>query len=325
MADFRTHVTTSSVLGVGYAGLGIAIGFPMGIPIESSLVAGGLCGVSGMLPDLDSDTGIPIRESMSFAAAIVPMLLVERFRAIGMEHDRIVLIAAVLYFLIRFAGASLLGRFSVHRGMFHSIPAALTFAGAAFLLCGPADDERVRYLKAGAVFLGVMSHLFLDELYSIEWQGGRIRLKRSFGTAIKMWGKNGWANFSAYAKLVVVGIMVAGESSVMQHFEARHPQFASDIQRVKDVQEEIFDAVRDRVIPSRGPMAASDTPAAERVVSPEDSPLTIPDWPRGPSAGFPAETSPTPTPGGFTPNAGRAELGSANPVYRADANSFSPR
>ncbi len=322
MADFRTHVTTSSVLGVGYAGMGIAMGFP----IESSLVAGGLCGVSGMLPDLDSDTGIPIRESMGFAAGIVPMLLVERFRAIGMEHDQIVLVAAVLYFLIRFAGASLLGRFSVHRGMFHSIPAALTFAGAAFLLCGPADDERIRYLKAGAVFFGVMSHLLLDELYSIEWKGGRLRLKRSFGTAVKLWGKNGWANFSAYAKLVVVGIMVASESSVMQHFEERHPEIASDIQRVKDAQEQIFDAVRDRVIPIRGPIAANDTPNAEQPV-PDHPQSTLRDWPRGTGTGFPLDTSPTttPTPGGFTPNAGRAELGRANPVYRADANSFAPR
>ena len=324
MADFRTHVTTSSVLGVGYAGMGIAMGFH----VESSLVAGGLCGVSGMLPDLDSDTGIPIRESMGFAAAIVPMLMVERFRAIGiMEHDQIVLIAAVLYFFIRFAGASLLGRFSVHRGMFHSIPAALTFAGVAFLLCGPADDERVRYLKAGAVFFGVMSHLFLDELYSIEWKGSRLRLKRSFGTAVKLWGKNGWANFSAYAKLVVVGIMVAGESSVMQHLEARHPEIAGDFQRVKDAQEQIFDAVRDRVIPSRGPVAANDPQGAEQVVPAKDSPSTLPGWPRGSGVGLPVDASPTtnPTPGGFTPNAGRAELGSAKPVYRADANAFSPR
>src|SRR5690606_27839613 len=130
MADFYTHVSTSSVLGVGYAGMGLTM---LGMPIETSVVAGGLCGLSGMLPDLDSDSGIPVREAMGFAAGVIPMLLVDRFRALDISYDCMVLLTAGLYFLIRFAGASMLGRFSVHRGMFHSIPAALIFAGMAFL------------------------------------------------------------------------------------------------------------------------------------------------------------------------------------------------
>jgi membrane-bound metal-dependent hydrolase YbcI (DUF457 family) len=311
MADFRTHVTTSSVLGVGYAGMGLTMGFSL----ETSLVAGGLCGVSGMLPDLDSDTGIPIRESMGFAAGIVPMLLVDRFQAIGMPYDRMVLITAVLYFLIRFAGASLLGRFSVHRGMFHSIPAALTFAGAAFLICGPSYDEHVRYLKAGAVFFGVMSHLFLDELYSIEWKGGMWRFKRSFGTALKLWGKNGWANFSCYAKLAIVCVMVAGESSVMHHLEARYPELAGNVQRIHDAQEHLIDNVRDRVTlggqldavaqpPARG-LPSSNTVYPDRITPPSrDVPADV--WPQTPA--------PRPsTPGAFTPNAGRAQAGTTPP------------
>ena len=44
----------------------------------------GVCAASrGMLPDLDSGPGVPLRESVSFAAAVVPMLMIEPLRADG--------------------------------------------------------------------------------------------------------------------------------------------------------------------------------------------------------------------------------------------------
>ena len=215
MAGFKTHITTSCVLGVGYTGLGLY----MGIPIESSLVAGGLCGIGGMLPDIDSDSGIPFRESMGFAAAIVPVLMLDRFRELGLNHEEMVLICGAMYLFVRFGLARLLSRYTVHRGMFHSLPAALTFAGVAFLVSG-CTDLQLRYFKAAGVLLGVMSHLMLDELYAVEWKGGRWRFKKSFGTAMKLWGKNGWANVSTYAKLTLVVLMILSEPMMMERFGA---------------------------------------------------------------------------------------------------------
>lgn len=211
MAGFKTHVTTSTVLGMGYAGAGMLYG----MPIDASLVAGGLCGVSGMLPDVDSDSGIPIRESMAFAAAVVPMLLVDRFQQLGLSHESMVLAAGSIYLFVRFGVAAMLKRYTVHRGMFHSIPAAILFTELAFLMCGSHNLE-LRYLKAGGVFLGVMSHLMLDEIYSIEWH--RFRLKKSFGTAIKFWGDSLWGNLSVYVKLVIVTAMVLGEPMVVARY-----------------------------------------------------------------------------------------------------------
>lgn len=215
MANFQTHVTTSTVLGVGYAGAGILCG----APVDASLVAGGLCGVSGMLPDLDSASGVPIREIMSFSAAVVPMLLIDRFRHLGWSHESIVLAGGAIYLFIRFVVATLLKRYTVHRGMFHSIPAAILFAELGFLICG-GDDLRIRYYKAGAVLLGVMSHLVLDEIYAIEWRFGIPRLKKSFGTAIKFWGDSLWGNLSVYVKLILVTGMVLGEPMVMDKLGA---------------------------------------------------------------------------------------------------------
>jgi membrane-bound metal-dependent hydrolase YbcI (DUF457 family) len=214
MAGFRTHITTSGFLGVAYGGVAYAF-FDM--PLPTCVLAGGLCGVSGMLPDVDSHTGIPVRESMGFAAAVVPMLMIERFQSMGLSHESMVLAGALVYVLIRFGFTRFLKHYTVHRGMFHSLPAALIMGELAFLIC-QCHDINVRYYKAGAVILGYMSHLLLDELYSIEWYRGRMRLKKSFGTAVKLWGRSTWANLSTYVKLALLTFVVLNDSVWMENF-----------------------------------------------------------------------------------------------------------
>jgi membrane-bound metal-dependent hydrolase YbcI (DUF457 family) len=229
MANFRTHVTFSSMLGCGYT----AAGYAMGVPLDSALVAGGMCGISGMLPDLDSDTGIPLRESMAFAAAVAPALLRERLEKLHITHDQMILIGAALYFLVRFGATKMIAHRTSHRGMFHSVPAALIFAGMAFLVAG-GDNVNLRYFKAGGVFLGVMSHLLLDEIYSFEVKRGRLRVKKSFGTAIKFWSKDTYSNFSTYAKLCVVIVLIFSETAVLKQSGHPTPTLANTYQQLRD-------------------------------------------------------------------------------------------
>lgn len=216
MAHFKTHLAFSSLLGAGYGGAGYAL---FDVPLSASILAGGLCGVSGMLPDVDSDAGVPLRESMAFAAAVVPMMLVDRFERLGMPPESIILAGAAIYLLIRFGLAELVRMYTVHRGMFHSLPAAVIFGEVAFLLAS-GDDVPLRVYKAGAVVVGYLSHLVLDELYSIHWHRGRLRLKRTFGSALKMFGHKWWPNLSTYLKLAVLTYLVLQEPGWM----ARHGQ-----------------------------------------------------------------------------------------------------
>jgi membrane-bound metal-dependent hydrolase YbcI (DUF457 family) len=218
MAGFKTHIATSSTLGAGYACLGAYYG----LPIEAALVAGGLCGIGGMLPDIDSDSGVPVRETMGAAAAVTPMLLVDRFQHLGLNYEQMVLAAGATYFFVRFGVAGLLKRYTVHRGMFHSIPALLIFTGLAFLICG-SRNLQLRYFKAGGVFIGALSHLVLDEIYSVQWVGGRWRFKSSFGTALKLWGEDPWGNISCYAKLIGVAVLILSEPSIMERYGQLSP------------------------------------------------------------------------------------------------------
>ena len=218
MAGFKTHITTSTVLGVGYG----AAGAYFGLPWESAVIAGGLCGIGGMLPDIDSDSGVPFREAMGFAAAIIPLMTLHRFAELGLNYEQMVLAAGGCYVFVRFGVARLMSRYTVHRGMFHSLPAAFIFAGLSFLFSG-SNDLQLRYFKAAGTFLGVMSHLVLDEIYAVEWKGGRWRFKSSFGTALKLWGPSAWGNFSTYAKLILVVMTILGEPMVMERYGQLSP------------------------------------------------------------------------------------------------------
>ena len=258
MADFKTHVTFSSIIGGGYA----VAGSVAGLDLSTALVAGGLCGVSGMLPDVDSDSGVPRREAMGFAAAIVPMLLLDRFDQLQLGRDQIILVGSLLYFFIRFTAADLIGKFSVHRGMWHSIPAVFIFAGIAFLMAGPADNLSVRYFKAFAVGLGALSHLVLDEIYSVDTRGVMPKFKKSFGTAVKMWGKKGWANFSTYAKLALVALCIMAEPQVLRGLQASNPQLAGGVQAAHNTLQGWGDRIQHRFDQVVGQTQAAPAPGS---------------------------------------------------------------
>ena len=203
MADFKTHITTSTVLGVAY---GVGGSYLFQLPLDSCILAGGLCSLSGMLPDLDSDSGIPVRETMSVVSMLVPMLLIKRFSSMQLTSEQLVLLGAGIYFLVRFGVGSLFRRFTVHRGMWHSIPAAIAAGLIAFLIC---DCElQVRCYKAWAVVIGYMSHLILDELYAVDLNGRHIKVKKSFGSAIKFFGGKPIPNLLAYGNLLALGTLI---------------------------------------------------------------------------------------------------------------------
>ncbi len=221
MADFKTHMTVSTTTGVL---LGLA-GSRAGIPLTTCLIAGGLCSVSGMLPDLDSDSGRPLREASMLGAAVVPMLMVERFQKLGMDHESMVLAAGVVYIAIRFLLVEIFRRYTVHRGMWHSLPANAIVGMVAFLVI-QTDDMNLRLFKTMAVVLGFLSHLVLDEIWSVDFRRGSFVFKSSFGTALKLWGNNGWANVVTYFKLALICFLVYEDQGFMARFDLPQPQIS---------------------------------------------------------------------------------------------------
>jgi membrane-bound metal-dependent hydrolase YbcI (DUF457 family) len=217
LADFKTHITGSTIVGVAYGYWGVT---SQSMSIESGLIAGGLCSVAGMLPDLDSDSGIPLRETSMFAAAVVPMLMIERFRDLELSHESMALAAMLIYIFIRFFVIEFFKRFTVHRGMWHSIPAA-AIAGMLAYLAMPCSNEGVRVYKSLAVVVGFFVHLILDEIWSVDFKRGRFRLKNSFGTALKFFGESPLANIMVYAQLFLLCYAVWGDQGIIHRLRER--------------------------------------------------------------------------------------------------------
>ena len=92
------------------------------------MLAGGLCSVSGMLPDLDSGPGVPLRESVAFAAAVVPMLMIDRLAQLGLAPETMVLAGGLIYLLIRFGAGQAAD--ALHRAPRHvsQLPALASWA-----------------------------------------------------------------------------------------------------------------------------------------------------------------------------------------------------
>jgi hypothetical protein len=216
MAGFKTHITGSTLMGIGYG----AAGFAYGIPWPTCAVAGLGCSFAGMLPDLDSDSGVPVREMLSILAAVVPALMVPRFQQLGLQHEQLVLAMVVLYFAIRVGLGAVFKHYTAHRGMWHSLPAAAVAGLVTFeLVCGSTLE--IRLYKALAVVLGFVTHLVMDELWSVDLHGGVPRLKKSAGTALKLWTTNGlWPNISVYGKLFALVFLAIGDPYIMQRLGA---------------------------------------------------------------------------------------------------------
>jgi membrane-bound metal-dependent hydrolase YbcI (DUF457 family) len=222
MAGFKTHIGCSTVLGIGYGAAG-AIWLDM--PVPSAILAAGLCSVSGMLPDVDSDSGVPLRESICFGAAVVPMMLWEQLRQANIPHEIVVLIGMGTYLFIRFVLATIIKHLTVHRGMFHSIPAA-AIAGELVYLITAGQNEHVRWFKAVAVVAGYLCHLVLDEIWSFQVKRGLITTKASFGTALKFIGDSWLMAVPTYAILAVLSYAVCQDPATQRILNQQATQVA---------------------------------------------------------------------------------------------------
>ncbi|MCE9630995.1 MAG: metal-dependent hydrolase [Planctomycetia bacterium] len=209
MPGFREHIIGSSMVGAGY---GAAAWYLGDMPPMTCALGAGLCAASGMLPDLDSGPGVSLRESVAFAAAIIPLLMIHRFQQWGLPLEAMILAGVAIYMAVRFGLTWLLENHATHRGMLHSLPAA-AIAGQVTFLAFSSEEPLHRYFVASGVLLGFLSHLVLDEIWAARLGLFGPKVKKSFGTAMKFAGPELWPNLLSYAIVIVLGAIAAADAS----------------------------------------------------------------------------------------------------------------
>ena len=210
MAGYRTHLGTSAVLGALYGSAGIIVwDLDWGIVF----LGAGLTALGGLLPDLDSDSGVPIRELFSLSAAAAPFLLYTRLSNTVFNMEQTLVVLGGVYLFIRYGLSSLVKRVTVHRGIFHSIPAMFVAGLAVYLLYSSSSYNYRIYLAVGTM-LGFLSHLVLDEIYSVDFMGLQLKLNKYAGSALKFYSPSWKANGICYAILLALVFLCLVESSV---------------------------------------------------------------------------------------------------------------
>lgn len=215
MAGYRQHIGFSGLLGVVYGGAATWVfGFT---PVQGTL-AFMLTWFAGMLPDIDSQTGRPVQEIFGAISLLAPLLLMQHLTAWGGDRERILLLTVLFYLIIREGGPLLLGKLSVHRGMFHSIPVLIIFSLATFLSY-KHDDIYVRALMGLGVGLGFLSHLVLDEIYSVQWTGTKIKLAKSAGSALKWFSSSVTAGAFCWGCVMFLGYLTLNDLGFLEEHQ----------------------------------------------------------------------------------------------------------
>jgi membrane-bound metal-dependent hydrolase YbcI (DUF457 family) len=182
MANFRVHVLGAAIPSAIAASLAVAGG--LATPVVGAACFG-LGVLGGMLPDIDADSSVPTRIIFGalavFAAAAVAIALRD-----AMAPWLVVLAALAAFLVIRVGLRGFTAWLCVHRGLVHSLPFAALVGVLVVLAASRAFHLAPTPAWLAGVFLtgGFLIHLALDELYSVDLLGARM--KRSFGTALKL-------------------------------------------------------------------------------------------------------------------------------------------
>jgi hypothetical protein len=70
-----------------------------------------------------------------------------------------------------------------------------------------------RYFISGAVVLGFLTHLVLDEIWSVRLGLFGSKVKKAFGTAMKFHGRVLWANIVTYVAVIALGLLAATDAA----------------------------------------------------------------------------------------------------------------
>ena len=157
---------------------------------------------AAILPDLDHDQSVPLREVFNVAAAIVPFIVISRLMERGMaDMVWLTVIFGGSYLLIRTVIIYFFKQLTTHRGMFHSIP-ALLIVGEIIYLLYIGNEFKIRLFLAAAGMAGFLSHLVLDELSSVDFTNGRVTKNKYFGSALDFYSKSHFGTGFAYLLLL---------------------------------------------------------------------------------------------------------------------------
>ena len=209
MADFATH------LGWGAVGAGLAASatYAADVVPAGDLLTLTMAGVVGsVLPDIDLEKAVPSRLLFTGLGLLLAFIVLFNLKSTYSIIELWIIWLGV-FASMRYGAYNLFHHTAIHRGIFHSLLAAVFFMAvtAILLAYGLGHEPVVAWMAGLFVFLGYVIHLTLDEIYSVDFAGARI--KRSFGSALKLFDGRSRSASLLMAGALLVALMIAPPSA----------------------------------------------------------------------------------------------------------------
>jgi len=213
MANFETHLKVGIFVS---AVTSVSVGYLPHIATPKETFSFFIAGMIGsVLPDVDHDNSTPTKILQFLFANLLAFIL--SFKYIGKVPILNIALIWIASYMVAILLFYIFKKFTVHRGIIHSIPMAFIFwfivSLTAYKYFGLS--VMISYLLGFFVFLGYMTHLTLDEIYSVDITNRR--LKSSAGTALKFYSHNKAVNLFIYALLIGLFIMLP-QKEMFFHF-----------------------------------------------------------------------------------------------------------
>ena len=227
MGNYRQHLAFASTLGVSYSA---AAFFLAGLHWLYGSVAILLATLGGLLPDLDSPSGVELKGFTGILGVVGAMIV---WQEVGQIHPppvfEIHLWAMIGTFLmIRHGLSRIMGHLTVHRGISHSVPTLAVWSELVYLYY-PSESHVIRLMMGFAVGIGFFSHLLLDEICSVDLRGARVN--KAFGTAMKFWAPSIWSTLAIYSILSYLtwqAVRQWPDQPFIESVEIRMPEWPSN-------------------------------------------------------------------------------------------------
>lgn len=206
MAGFKAHFTSGIINGALFSAVGWKAGVVSTTQAGAIFVMGA---VAALLPDLDSDTSKPLAFLSQIVSVLVPSMLWYRVVGVfGYSPEAAICYFTLTYLVVYHGVCGLIRRFTVHRGMMHSVPFCLICAGLAYLLFASSGRSAAGW-AALTVGGGCMLHLMMDEYHAVYLKFGFFpAVRRSRGTAFKLTSDSLAGTLIAYGLTALVAAAV---------------------------------------------------------------------------------------------------------------------
>ena len=204
MAGYKAHMTFGVLTALGWSFTLFTLSF-ISIWIMPLVLI--LTVIGAFLPDLDSDTGLPLKILLNVFSILVSCLVgLYLFSSEKYEFTTSILYILFSYGFSYFGIGGIIKKITRHRGIFHSIPSVflsvlITLSCLNYFSLSP----NIKMILSISIGIGYLSHLILDEMNSlVNLEGVPFIPKKSLGSALKLFSSQWKITLIVYIAVIIL-------------------------------------------------------------------------------------------------------------------------